>query len=239
MTGVSPWVDCRFLMPLDAMEAVVSAQTGRRFLKTHSPWEAVPFSPQIKYVYIGRDPRDAIWSAYNHATSFTDNAWERVNEAKGPWPEWQAPTMNVREYYLNWIATDTTPNFHDLSLWDNVLSWWNQRARPNVKLMHYARIIADRQAALRELAEFLEIDVDPARLPAMAERCSIENMRAAAAASQSPLDLVFEKGAASFFNKGTNGRWREVLSAEEASLADEVATRRLPPDCARWLATGE
>jgi aryl sulfotransferase len=239
MAGASPWVDCRFLMPLEPMEQMLEAQTGRRYMKTHSPFESVPFSGQVKYVYIGRDPRDVLWSAYNHATSFTDFAWQAVNAADGPWPKWSKPQMDVRAYYLHWLETDTMPGFHDMSFWDNVLSWWNQRGRSNVMLLHYANIIADRHATLRQLADFLEVDLDPARLPAMAERCSIDSMRAALVASNTPIESMFEHGAASFINKGTNGRWRDVLSPAEAALADEVAARRLPPDCAHWLVTGE
>jgi aryl sulfotransferase len=238
MAGASPWVDCRFLMPLEVMEPLLEAQTGRRFMKTHAPFEAVPWSPDLKYVYIGRDPRDVIWSAYNHAASFTDAAWSMINQAEGPWPEWSKPQEDVRTWYLHWIETDHAANFQDLSFWDNIVSWWNERHRPNVKLLHYANIIADRQATLRELAEFLGIQLDPARLPEMAERCSIEHMREAAAAAGF-FDAVWEKGPASFFNKGVNGRWRDVLSPEEAALAEEVAVRRLPRDCAHWLITGE
>lgn len=238
MAGASPWVDCRFLMPLEVMEPMLEAQTSRRFMKTHAPFEAVPWSPDVKYVYIGRDPRDVIWSAYNHSASFTDTAWEMINAAAGPWPKWSRPQEDVRSWYLHWIETDKAANFQDLSFWDNILSWWNERALPNVKLLHYANIIADRQGTLLELADFLEIDLDPARLPAMAERCSIEHMREAAAAAEF-FDAVWEKGAASFFNKGTNGRWRDALSPAEAAMAEEVAARRLPPDCAHWLITGQ
>ncbi len=238
MAGASPWVDCRFLMPLEVMEPMLEAQTSRRFMKTHSPFEAVPWSPQVKYVYIGRDPRDVIWSAYNHAASFTDTAWEMINASEGPWPKWSRPHVDVRSWYLHWVETDKAANFQDLSFWDNILSWWNERSRPNVKLLHYANIIADRQATLRELAEFLEVDLDPSRLPGMAERCSIEHMREAAATAEF-FDAVWEKGPASFFNKGTNGRWRDVLSPKEAAMAEEIAARRLPPDCAHWLITGE
>jgi aryl sulfotransferase len=238
MAGASPWVDCRFLMPLEVMEPLLQAQTGRRYMKTHAPFEAVPWSPDLKYVYIGRDPRDVIWSAYNHAASFTDAAWAMINAADGPWPKWSKPQEDVRSWYLQWIETDKAANFQDLSFWDNILSWWNERARPNVKLLHYANIIADRQATLRELAEFLGVELDPARLPGMAERCSIEHMREAAAAAQF-FDVVWEGGPASFFNKGTNGRWRDVLSPREADLAEEIAVRRLPADCAHWLVTGQ
>jgi hypothetical protein len=36
-------------------------------------------------------------------------------------------------------------------------------------------------------------------------------------------------------SKGTNGRWRDVLSAEEIAAADEIAAQNLTPDCAHWL----
>jgi len=59
------------------------------------------------------------------------------------------------------------------------------------------------------------------------------------AAKGAPIEAFFKNGAASFFNKGTNGRWREVLSAEEIARCDAVAAERLTPDCAHWLRTGE
>jgi aryl sulfotransferase len=55
--GASPWVDVRFMMPLPVMQAMLDAQTHRRFLKTHLPFEAAPYGPTLKYVYIGRDAR--------------------------------------------------------------------------------------------------------------------------------------------------------------------------------------
>ena len=42
-----------------------------------------------------------------------------------------------------------------------------------------------------------------------------------------------------FINKGVNGRWREVLTAEESAEYERRAVAELGADCARWLATGE
>ena len=44
----------------------IEAQTHRRFLKTHLPVDALGLSPKVKYIYIGRDGRDVVWSIYNH-----------------------------------------------------------------------------------------------------------------------------------------------------------------------------
>jgi aryl sulfotransferase len=49
---------------------------------------------------------------------------------------------------------------------------------------------------------------------------------------------VLKGGAETFFYKGTNGRWREVLSEEELALYDEAATRVMTPECRYWLENG-
>lgn len=236
--GASPWVDVRFMMPLTDMVSMLDAQTHRRFMKTHLPFDAVPYSPSVKYIYIGRDARDVLWSVYNHCSSFTAAAWENINAASGPWPKWSAPTTDVRQYYLDWLDSDVAPGFHDLSFWEHVQGWWDQRNRPNVLLLHYANLVADLPGGMRRLAEFLDIDIDEAKFPTMIERCGIGYMRDQAA--EAPfLKMMFEHGASSFFNKGTNGRWRDVLSPAEIARCDAVAADNLTPDCAHWLKTGE
>src|SRR5215470_7515095 len=67
----SPWVDFPALSK-DETLAVLEAQTHRRFLKTHLPLDALVFSPKAKYLYIGRDGRDVLWSMHNHFVNMTD-----------------------------------------------------------------------------------------------------------------------------------------------------------------------
>jgi aryl sulfotransferase len=52
-------------------------------------------------------------------------------------------------------------------------------------------------------------------------------------------DAFFENGGATFINKGTNGRWRDMLSREESRRYERMAMEELGLDCAHWLATGE
>ena len=54
---MSPWLDLR-VPPKQVKLPEVEAQTHRRFMKTHLPVDALVFSPQAKYIYIGRDARD-------------------------------------------------------------------------------------------------------------------------------------------------------------------------------------
>ena len=235
--AISPWIENRPSGPVETMAAMLEAQTHRRVMKTHLPFEAAPFLETIKYVYIGRDARDVAWSLHNHLSSFSDATLERMNAVETAGPRAERPSEDVREFYLNWLKDEDTAIGSEPSFWSNVQSWWNQRHRPNVLLLHYARLIADLAGEMRRLAAFLEIPVDETRLPSLVERCGIDYMRQRAAGSRHY--VAFKEGAASFFNKGSNGRWRDVLSAEDVALCIEVAARKLTPDCARWLRTGE
>lgn len=235
--SISPWVELRYGAPVESMAEMLESQTHRRVLKTHSSFEAVPLSESIKYIYVGRDARDVLWSAYNHVTSFTDAARKASDAREGPWQKRRVPDEDVRTYYLHWLENDNKESFHELSFWDHVQGWWDQRQRPNLLLLHYANLIADLTGEMRRLAAFLKIPIDEARLPLQVERCGIDYMRNKARGTH--LDVPFKEGSTSFFHKGTNGRWRDVLSPEESARCDEVAAQRLTPDCAHWLKTGE
>jgi aryl sulfotransferase len=45
-------------------------------------------------------------------------------------------------------------------------------------------------------------------------------------------------GAETFINKGTNGRWRDRLTAADIAAYEQRAIAELGPDCARWLSEG-
>jgi aryl sulfotransferase len=52
------------------------------------------------------------------------------------------------------------------------------------------------------------------------------------------MDLIFEGGADRFLFKGTNDRWRDVLTVDDLALYEAAATRTLTPDLRRWLERG-
>jgi len=41
-----------------------------------------------------------------------------------------------------------------------------------------------------------------------------------------------------FFYKGTNGRWRGVLTDDELAMYERTKSEVMTPDCARWLEQG-
>ena len=50
--------------------------------------------------------------------------------------------------------------------------------------------------------------------------------------------MIFEGGAARFLYKGTNDRWRDVLTTDDLALYEAAAARTLAPELRRWLEGG-
>lgn len=80
---MSPWLDLR-VPPKAVKLQMMEAQTGCRFMKTHLPVDALVFSPRAKYLYIGRDVRDVVWSLYNHHVNANDAWYAARNDTPGP-----------------------------------------------------------------------------------------------------------------------------------------------------------
>jgi aryl sulfotransferase len=51
--------------------------------------------------------------------------------------------------------------------------------------------------------------------------------------------LFWDGGAETFIHKGTNGRWRDVLTAEDVDRYERRARTELGEECAHWLTTGQ
>ena len=233
---VTPWVDFR-PVPLDEVIARLEAQQHRRFLKTHLAVDALVFSPQSKYIYIARDGRDTAWSLYNHLTGFTDEAYDMINNAPGRvGPPMEKPAADIVQYFREWLDGGGMPL--GPTFWENVQGWWDVRHLPNVLLMHFNHLKADMPGQMRRIAGFLGIEIDEAQWPVMVEHCTFDHMKKASA-DVPILTQVFQNGANTFFHKGTNGRWRDVLTAADIQRYEDLTMTRLSPECAHWVATGE
>ena len=235
VSQISPWWDMTIIPP--EVRDMVNAQTHRRVVKTHLPADALMMSPRAKYIYVARDGRDVVWSAYNHHTGFRPEAYDMFNNMPGlvgePFPR---PDPDIRSYFRAWLEKDGWPWW---SFWENTATWWALRDLPNVKLVHFSRLKADLEGEMRAIAEFLDIQLPETVWPQAIRHCTFEHMKTHAP-QYAPLGgMPWEGGADTFINKGVNGRWRDVLSAGEVARYEAMALEKLGPDCARWLATGE
>ncbi|MFO1004115.1 MAG: sulfotransferase domain-containing protein [Planctomycetaceae bacterium] len=236
VADISPWLDLR-VPPKAVKLPSVAAQTHRRFLKTHLPVDALVFSPRAKYLYIGRDGRDVVWSLYNHHANANQLWYDALNETPGRvGPPIERPPEDIRQYWRDWLARDGYPFW---SFWDNVRTWWEIRDLPNVRLVHFSELKQDLPGTIRQIAKFLQLPINESRWSAILEHCSFEWMKKNATKSVPLGGLFWDAGAGVFINKGINGRWADVLTSEECIEYEQISINQLGSTCAHWLATGE
>jgi aryl sulfotransferase len=242
---LSPWIERRGA-PLELVLTGLERQTHRRVMKTHLPLDGFPYDKRVKYVYVGRDVRDVFMSQWNHYRNFTEAAVTAFNTSPGRvGPELPPCPEDIHEAWRNWMTRSWFEWETEGYPWTSPLRhpqlWWDYRHLPNILFVHYADLLADFQGETRRVAEFLEIDVPDEAWLRILHNCTLAEMRAAATKQEAvrpALSIVLKGGAETFFYKGTNGRWREVLSEEELALYDEAAKRVMTPECRYWLENG-
>ena len=238
---LSPWIDARFEGPVEPILEVAEAQQHRRFFKSHLAADGLRYFTEAKYLVVGRDTRDVFMSLFNHYSGYTDVLLQLLNDEARPGPEFPRAPATPRELWPRWIREgwfewepDGWPywsHHHHLS------TWWAVRDLPNVLFVHFGDLKADPQAEIQRIADFLEIEVDEDAWPEILETVGLDAMRAEAHGVDDPMTLAFEGGAARFFFKGDNGRWRGVLTDDDLELYDEAAAT-LDPKLRRWLEGG-
>jgi aryl sulfotransferase len=243
---VSPWVEARFRYSADQMRNILASLSHRRSLKTHLPIDGLPLYEEVKYIHIGRDGRDAALSMHNHFSGFTEShialydAIGREDSVVGG--PYQQPPSEPVEFFRRWIRTKVahgpvegppSPFFFDIEA-----GYWAERTRSNVLLVHYADLSSDLELEMRRIADFLGIGIEEHLWPSLVQAAGFEAMRAAGDELMPFTKTMFAEGAQRFFNKGVNGRWREVLSEDDLALYDARVREMLTPGLAAWLERG-
>jgi aryl sulfotransferase len=242
---VSPWLDARF-GPLEEVITSLENQQHRRFIKTHLALDGLPYYPQVKYIVVGRDPRDVFMSMWNHYSGFSEEWLQRRSDVLGlvgePLP---LPPDDIHEHWHNWISRGWFEwEEEGYPWWGNmhhVQSWWDYRHLPNLFFMHFADMLADTAGQVRRVADFLAIEASDEQISQIAQATSLTAMRTRAEHHEEKnpdKPSVFVEGARTFFYKGTNGRWKSVLSEAELNQYDAKAAAVLTPDCRAWLEQG-
>jgi len=215
--AICPWIEATFFMPVDQMHAMLGAQTHRRAMKSHTPAWGIPWFDDSKYICVARDGRDAFMSWCNHT--------ERMKITL-PGERFSG---DYRSFYKHWLGEN---NFFDV-----VASYWKVRDRPNLLLSHYNDMKADLDGEMRRVATFLGIDVAESQWPEIVRRCTFEAMQASDKAI-ADFEQIFEGGTKGFIFKGTNGRWRDVLTKDDLAAYDALLSTFVPPEAARWIEGG-
>jgi aryl sulfotransferase len=239
---VSPWPDARFGPPIEALLELVESQTHRRFFKSHLPLTALPLYEGVQYIHVARDGRDACMSLHNHVANFSPQAHAMFDAISLADPKFGDPYPRAQqdpaEFFHGWITTEERDDEPELSFFAMERSFWAERRRPNVLLVHYNDLKADLEDEMRRIAGFLGVEIPQALWPRLVEAAGFEAMKRDGEALMPLAHLLWEGGPSRFLHKGTNQRWRDVVAPADLARYDARVERELSPALARWVEHG-
>lgn len=244
---MSPWLDM-LTRDIESVRADLDAQAHRRFIKSHTPYDALPHHPGVTYIAVARDPRDVFRSWDNHHANMNlaamitarekavglDDVMEQL--AQGP----PVRGRNEIDRFWEWVDDDTpiteVINLHYTI--HHLQTFWDARHEPNVVLFHYNELQADLEGQMRRLAGRLQIDVEEDRWPELVEAARFENMRAHADSVAPDTSNGIWNSNARFFNRGCSGQWREILDADDLARYDRRVAELAGPELLQWIHHG-
>lgn len=247
MANLSPWLDMQLASTGDVFSAL-DAQTHRRFIKTHTPLDGLPFDESVTYICVGRDPRDVALSSRHHmqnmdverflatraaAVGLDDLAELGLNEPGPPQPLDDAAALRA------WIEADNDITVMTLAFTvGHLSSFWEARDRSNVALFHYADLLADLPGQLQRLGGVLGFDIDRKRAEELAAEASFDAMKGQAAHVVPNVDIGLWRSAEEFLHRGTSGQWKEAFTDDDLARYEARLGELAPADFIRWLHYG-
>ena len=215
---LSPWLD-HVVMPPEMLFAQLDAQPHRRFIKTHTPLDGLPYYPYVTYLVSARHPLDMFVSLRHHL------------ENQGA-----ALTGSPHGDLARWYADDGLfPESLPAVMW-HLTDAWNRRFWPNVLLLHYDDLVVGLETQMRYLAWRLGIGVPEAAWPTLVAAAGFDQMRSHAGHLVPAVGHGRIRDSAAFFRRGTPGA-REIFTAEEVAHYQARVAALAPPDLLEWLHT--
>lgn len=210
-------------------------------IKTHLPFDKVPYSAKAKYIYITRNPYDCCVSAFYHVKNFHSMLFD------GTFDEYFDMFVEGKVDYGDYFA--------------HLLSWYKRRGDSNVLFLTYEDLKKDPRGSVLKLADFVDkqrygdkLRQEPELLNKVLDSISIDSMRklysqlgewgkqmantpleALPEAMRSVMETVKQvltqpiKG--DFVRKGIVGDWKNHFSSEQiARMKDLIAARTAGSD---------
>jgi len=241
---LSPWLDM-LNRPVDEVYAAYATQEHRRFIKTHTPLDGVPWREEVNYVVVGRDPRDVAISMEHHLANMDfDRFLELREQAVGlddlaELPARQEPSGDPVERFRTFIEQDSLGGPATLaSVLHHLDTAWVKRTAPNVALFHYDDYRADLPGEMLRLAHALGLPITETRARELAPEASIDRMRERADEVVPSASLGTFKSTAAFLRSGTSGQWQTRITDDLAASYDERVAALVSVDLARWVHGG-
>ncbi|SNS14396.1 sulfotransferase domain-containing protein [Antarctobacter heliothermus] len=221
----SPWVDICIRDVAEVM-ARLEAQDHRRQVKTHTPFDGVPYWPQMRYITVYRHPIDVHFSYRKHVANMS------VDFAADLFPDDLSRGFRL---FLDGDHIDAVSLEFILTHYRETLA---REPRENILRLHYADMTRDLPRTVARIAKHVGIDHPQALLDAIADAATFDSMKSNAHRFTPSAGQEFWRNDAEFFNTASSNKWEGKLSPEDLAAYDARMAAALSPEDRRWLEWG-
>ena len=195
----SPWFLRGHAVPLAAADDWTRAPEPLRAIKTHLPWERLPYDPRARYVVVIRDPKDVVVSSYHFVRDAV------LGPAMPPVDAWYRMFLEGSSLGGSWGV--------------HAAGYWAQRHRPNVLVVSFKAMKRDLPGTVARVAAFLGVAASDEVLRRVCTRASFAHMKA--------IDHKFHLGRlipwrapGAMLRKGAEHGGAELLTLEQRRALD-------------------
>ncbi|KAI6652730.1 Sulfotransferase 1C2-like [Oopsacas minuta] len=189
------------------MKSEIAKMPAPRVFTTHFPFELLPFNPSAKYLYIYRNPKDVVLSAYNHFAGVKHRTFEG----------------SFNDFFNYYLHTDFLGYFRHMK------SYFEHKHLPNLYILSYEELHRDFNTKLEEIASFLNYDLTADLYQMIVKETNFETMQN----NQFINNQFFMQEGRTFLNKGKVGYWKDSLTDEQSRKMEELLNEKLGEDFVR------
>jgi hypothetical protein len=236
---ISLWME-HLTRPRSEVHTLFESQSHRRFIKSHTPLDGIPMTDEVRYVCVGRDPRDAAVSMIHHVANLDKQKLAELmgtSEQDEPQEEAAEP-VGMTEYFDRWIEGDDFPGWNVRFLAHHYQTFWDRRDDANVALFHFDDYLDDLPGQLIRLARHLQVEISADRASVLADEASLSAARARAPETAPQSHLGIFKDPSKFFRSGTRGEGIDLMTSDQRLRYRALVAQLLSPDLDQWIHRG-
>ena len=136
---------------MEEVDELVEAQSHRRFLKTHTPLDGIPYCSKSTYITVYRDPRDVFFSLRNHALNMRAGELDEVL------------TLDIREQFRDWVEIPASEGERENFSLEAIVGHYQSYKRfghfENIHFFHYSDMNRNLPVAIAEVVAAIGVDV--------------------------------------------------------------------------------
>lgn len=204
LTKVSPWFERSLAIgELDASD--LDALPAPRIFKSHLPREWLPDG--ARYIYVQRNVLDVLSSYFHFYRAYLG--------FEGTFDDFHRRFVDGRVQYGSWF--------------DHVAGWAEHASDPNVLIVQYEDLLADRKGSIERILGFLEWERDERSIDRAVIESGFDAMKRRESVFDHATALLLERGVRpqSFIRTGESGRGGDSLTeAQLREIRERSATGR-------------